>query len=132
MARRLLPLAPLALAAAACTVVEAGPEATRLAEAPIARPGAMPVFSDLANVPGYMTVVGEVRVANAGRPVAEVEQDLVQLARARGANAIVLHPFNRRALNVDYAVGAGIDDPFRYSSATAIRMEPTPSPRAPS
>lgn len=115
----------LAAATAACSTVSARPGSVALVERVDAkRP---PIYSRLENVPGIFSVVGDVQVDNRGRSLKEIEQELLALAIAQGGDAIVLHPFNRRRLNVAFAVDRHEHDPLISSRATVIRMRPAPS-----
>lgn len=114
----------VAAATAACSTVSARPGSVALVERVDAkRP---PIYSRLENVPGIFSVVGDVQVDNRGRSL-EIEQELLALAIAQGGNAIVLHPFNRRKLNVAFAVDRHEHDPLISSRATVIRMRPATS-----
>lgn len=111
--------------AAACSTVPARPESVALVE--LANSERPQIYSRLENVPGIFSVVGDVQVDNRGRSLKEIEQESLALAIAQGGDAIVLHPFNRRRLNVAFAVDRHEHDPLISSRATVIRMRPATS-----
>ena len=105
-------------------MVEASPETVARVTPSLPRAGEVRTYGALAEVPGRITVIGEVEVSNDGDPRPAIEARLRDTAKEAGANAIVLHPFNRWALGAEYNDGGwGRFDPFRYSRATAIRVE---------
>lgn len=122
MIRRLIAIACV-LALPGCTIAPASERSLALVRPLPVRAGEIRVYSDLCDVLGAVEVVGELEVANKGRKRATIEHELVTLAGRRGADAIVLHPFNRRAFGAAYtSAGVNSFNPFRYSRATAVRV----------
>lgn len=124
MSARIAALGALAMLTGACTAVPASPETVARFAPTLPREGEVRTYGSLAEVPGRIRVIGEVEVGNAGEERAGIEARLRQTAAEAGANAIVLHPFNRWALGAGYNDG-GWDgfDLRRVSRATAIRVE---------
>lgn len=127
------PRAAIALAFVAlggCTMVPASPATVAMVEAMqprIPRAGEMMTYAALGEVPGQIEVIAEIEVPNNGEERAAIDARLREAARGQGANAIVLHPFNRWALGMAYNDG-GWDgfDPRRVSRATALIVRPAP------
>lgn len=118
-----------ALVVGGCTITPATERGLALVRPAAVRAGEVRIYSQLCDVPGTMEVVGELEVANAGRKSFAIEHELATLAGRLGADAIVLHPFNRGAFGVAYTnSGANSFNGFRYSRATAIRVFADQSP----
>ena len=123
-------LALVVLALGGCTVVPASPEIIAMVEAMqprMPRAGEVLTYAALGDVPGQIEVIAQIEVPNNGEERAAIEARLREAARGQGANAIVLHPFNRWALGMAYNDG-GWDgfDPRRVSRATALVVRPAP------
>ena len=110
-------------ALAGCVIKTATVRSLALVRAAPVHAGEVRIYSDLCNVPGAMEMVRELEVENMGGQRPAIEHELATLAGRLGADAIVLHPFNRKFLGAAYAKsGASSLDGFRYSRATAIRV----------
>ena len=79
------------------------------------------VFANAAVVPGKYSVVEEIWVKDDGDELTRVlESRLRTKAGALGANAIVLHPSNRRENGTRIDLRPTFDNPFDYFQATAV------------
>lgn len=75
------------------------------------------------------TVVGELFVKDNGDDLPRVlESQLRVMAGARGANAIIMDPLNRRLNGTRVVVGLSLEKPFEYYKATAIWIGDGPRP----
>lgn len=116
-------VATIALVLAGCTVMPATQRSLALVQPALPQPGEVLTYPALSDVPGTMEVVGEIEVLNKYQKRSVIERRLKELAARSGANAIVLHPFNRWKLGVAYSSASEHRfDPFLYSRATAIRV----------
>lgn len=117
------------LAASGCTVERIGPPGITMTRPVAVKPRNVLVFGETQRVPGPFSIVEEIYVKDDGdKSVEELERDLRSQAGARGANAILLHPLNRKDNGTRVKLGIHLDDPFDYYRATAVYMGPGPRP----
>lgn len=87
------------------------------------------MYENAAVVRGPFVVVDESSINEDGTELPRVlEKRLRTLAGARGANAIILHPLNRKPNGTRVITGITLDDPFKHFRARAIHMGSGPQP----
>ena len=104
-----------------CTIERVGPPGVVLTR-PIRVHGKdVQVFETMAEVKGRFQVVDSIYVKDDGKTDPQIlERELRDLAGARGANAIITDPLNRKLNGTRVDLRLTLDDPFKYFSATAI------------
>lgn len=104
-----------------CTVERVGPPGVALTRPIRVRSEEVKVFQNVADVKGHFSVVDTVFVKDDGQTLPRVlERQLRVMAGARGANAIITDPLNRRLNGTRVDLRPTLDNPFDYFSATAI------------
>lgn len=104
-----------------CTIAHIGPPEATLTKTFRVRAQDVQVFKAATDVKGHYSVVDNIWVKDDGDTLPRVsEQQLCGMAGARGANAIILDPLNRRLNGVRIDLKPTLDEPFEYFSATAI------------
>ena len=126
---KIVMLACLALATTGCAIERVGPPGVTLTRAIPVKPGNVLVFESADAVKARFSVVEDIFVADDGETSPkELESRLRVMAGARGANAIILDPLNRRDNGTRVLLEVRFDDPFEYYSAEAIWIGDTPRP----
>jgi len=88
------------------------------------------VFQSAADVKDHFSVVDTVFVKDDRQTLPRVlERQLRVMAGARGANAIITDPLNRRLNGTRVDLRPTLDNPFDYFSATAIWIGDGEPPR---
>ena len=110
-----------ALSLSGCMIERVGPPGVVLSRPARVAARNVRVFETMAEVKGRFVVVEKVFVKDDGKVAPrELESQLRQLAGARGANAIVTDPLNRKPNGTRVDLKPTLDNPFDYFSATAI------------
>lgn len=126
--RRLL-LAGLALGLSGCAIERIGPPGAVLTRAIRVKASDVQVYAAANEVAGQYAIVEDLFVSDDGDELPRVlEERLRIMAGARGANAIIMHPLNRRLDGTRIVNGLALDDPLKYYRATAIWMCSGPPP----
>lgn len=103
-----------------CTVERVGPPGS-ITQAVRVKARDVAVYDSPSAVPGRFGVVEEIWVKDTEADSVEtMTSELRQKAGAIGANAIVLHPLNRKPNGTRVTLGVQLDNPFDYFRATAI------------
>lgn len=88
------------------------------------------VFRTASEIKGRFDVVDTVFVRDDGSTLPRVlERQLRDMAGARGANAIITDPLNRKLNGTRLDLGPTFDEPFEYFSATAVWIGDGEPPR---
>lgn len=110
-----------AISLSGCTVERIGPPGVVLTRPIRVQAKDVQVFESMAEVKGRFRVVDTIFVKDDGKDTPHLlERELRELAGARGANAIVTDPLNRKPNGTRVDLRLTLDDPFKYFSATAI------------
>lgn len=110
-----------------CTVERIGPPGVAMTRPYAVRPAEVAVFPTADMVRGPFYIVEEVTTEDDGeRSIGELDRDLRVQAGARGANAIILHPMNRRPNGTRVVIGLQSSDVFADYRATAIWLGDNP------
>ena len=118
---RMMLVAGSAILLSSCSIERVGPPGVTLTRPIRVKAQDVQVFNAAADVKSHFTVVDEVWVKDDGETLPRVlEHQLRGLAGARGANAIIADPLNRKLNGTRIAFGPTLDDPFKYFSAIAI------------
>ena len=119
----------LAVGLTGCTIERVGPPSVVMTQPIRVDARDVQVFETADLVKGRFSVVDELFVKDDGGDLPRVlESRLRVMAGARGANAIILDPLNRRLNGTRVVVGLSLDKPFRYFNATAIWVGDGPRP----
>ncbi len=103
----------LAVVLGGCMVQRIGPPGVTLTRPVAVKARDVQVFAEPSAVPGKYAVVEEIWVKDDGEEYpSEMESRLRTRAGALGANAIVLHPFNRRENGTRVSLKPTFDNPF--------------------
>lgn len=104
-----------------CTIERVGPPGVTLTRAIRVKAQDVRVFEAAADVDGHFTVVDTVWIKDDGDTLPRVmERQLRELAGARGANAIINDPLNRKLNGTRVDLRPTLEAPFEFFSATAI------------
>lgn len=118
---RLAFLLGTAILLSGCSVERIGPPGVTLTRPIRVKAQDVEVFKSATDVRGHFSVVDDVRVKDDGSTLPRaLERQLRELAGARGANAIITDPLNRKLNGTRVNLRPTLDDPFEYFSATAI------------
>jgi hypothetical protein len=118
---RLLMVPGLAVLLSGCAIERVGPPGVVMTRAVRVKARDVKVFASADMVKDRFVVVDDVFVKDNGDDLPrEMESRLRVMAGARGANAIILHPLNRRLNGTRVVTGLRLDNPFEYFRATAI------------
>lgn len=110
-----------AIALSGCTIERVGPPGVMLTRPIRVQARDVQVFQTMAEVKGRFSVVDSIYVKDDGKTDPQLlERELRDLAGARGANAIVTDPLNRKLNGTRVDLRPTLDNPFDYFSATAI------------
>lgn len=105
-----------------CTVEHIAPPNGIVSRVASVNPRDVSVYETLDVVPGAITVIEELSVQDDGdESLRSLEEQLRVMAGARGANAIVLDPFNRRDNGTRVVLGPIRDQLFTSFRGTAIK-----------
>ncbi len=105
----------------ACAVEQIGPRGTTVTRPIRVKGHDVLVFGAIAEVSGRFTVVDDVWVKDDGDTLPSVlESRLRELAGARGANAVIMDPLNRKPNSLRIDLRPTLEKPFEYFSATPI------------
>lgn len=118
---RIMLVIATAMSLSGCTVERIGPPGVVLTRPVRVKAQDVQVFQTMADVKGRFSVVDTVFVKDDGRTYPDVlERRLREIAGARGANAIITDPLNRKPNGTRVDLRPTFDEPFEYFSATAI------------
>lgn len=110
-----------AISLSGCTVERIGPPGVVLTRPIRVQARDVQVFETMAEVKGRFSVVDTIFVKDDGRADPSIlERELRALAGARGANAMITDPLNRKRNGTCVDLRPTLDNPFDYFSATAI------------
>ena len=110
-----------AIALSGCTIERVDPPGVMVTRPIRVQARDVQVFETMAEVKGRFSVVDSIYVKDDGKTDPQLlERELRDLAGARGANAIVTDPLNRKLNGTRVDFRPTLDDPFDYFSATAI------------
>ncbi|MEG3170601.1 hypothetical protein U1708_00080 [Sphingomonas sp. ZB1N12] len=113
-----------------CTVERIGPPGVTLTRPIRVKSEEVKVFQSAADVKDHFSVVDTVFVKDDGQTLPRVlERQLRVMAGARGANAIITDPLNRRLNGTRVDLRPTLDNSFEYFSATAIWIGDGEPPR---
>lgn len=119
----------LAVVLSGCTIERVGPPGVVMTRVVRVKASDVKVFQVADVVKDRFSVVDDLYVTDNGDDLPRVlEGRLRVMAGARGANAIIMDPLNRRLNGTRIVVGPTLDDPFKYYRATAIWIGDGPRP----
>lgn len=126
---RALLLTCLAVGLTGCTIERLGPPSVVMTQPIPVKARDVQVFETASAVAAPFSVVEELFVKDDGDDLPRtLESQLRVMAGARGANAIIMDPLNRRLNGTRVVVGLTLDKPFKYYKATAIWIGDGPKP----
>lgn len=126
---RVLVVTCLAVGLTGCTIERIGPPGVVMTRPIRVKANDVQVFETAELVRGRFSVVDDLFVKDNGDDLPrELESRLRVMAGARGANAIIMDPLNRRLNGTRVVVGLSLEKPFKYYKATAIWIGDGPRP----
>jgi len=112
-----------------CTIERVGPPGVVMTQSVRVKARDVKIFQTADMVQNRFSVVEDIYVTDNGDELPRVLEDRLRvMAGARGANAIIVHPLNRKLNGTRITVGPTLDDPFKYYRATAIWIGEGPRP----
>ena len=126
---RALLIIGLAVGVSGCTIERIGPPGIVMTRAVRVNASDVRIFETATLVKSSFSVVEDVFVKDDGNVLPrELERQLRVMAGARGANALIMDPLNRRLNGTRAVVGPSFNEPFEYFKATAIWIGDGPRP----